>query len=148
MRLSASSVVLFLSLVIPFPASPQSLDNSDFKIEFSSAGITSLKRVHDKYDTDYIARGHAVGDLIIRYRATGGGTLLIVRPADGRNTGLVLGANRADATALGFDEGPVFPESYAYLEARGVAIEHGLLREEAASVMELYRREGGQIYNK
>src|SRR5436190_6203558 len=71
MRLPASSAVLFLSLMIPFPASPQSLDNSDFKIEFSSAGITSLKRVHDKYDTDYIARGHAVGDLIIRYRATG-----------------------------------------------------------------------------
>src|SRR5256885_1066343 len=71
MHLSASFAVLFLSLMIPFPASPQSLDNSDFKIQFSSAGITSLKRVHDKYDTDYIARGHAVGDLIIRYRATG-----------------------------------------------------------------------------
>src|SRR5947207_14990174 len=70
MRLPASSAVLFLSLMIPFPASPQSLDNSDFKIEFSSAGITSLKRVHDKYDTDYIARGHAVGDLIMRYRPT------------------------------------------------------------------------------
>ena len=31
---------------------------------------------------------------------------------------LVCGATREDATALGFDEGPVFPESYAYLESR------------------------------
>lgn len=61
---------------------------------------------------------------------------------------VVLGANRADATALGFDEGPVFPESYAYLDARGVSIERGLLRHEAAAVLELYRRQGGQIYNK
>ena len=61
---------------------------------------------------------------------------------------IVLGANRADASALGFDEGPVFPESYAYLEARGVEIERGLLRDDAQAVLELYRREGGQIYNK
>src|SRR5256885_16194367 len=71
MPLPASPAVFSPPLMIPFPASPQSLDNSDFKIQFSSAGITSLKRVHDKYDTNYIARGHAVGDLIIRYRATG-----------------------------------------------------------------------------
>ena len=32
---------------------------------------------------------------------------------------LVSGADRNDATALGFEEGPVFPESYAYLEERG-----------------------------
>ncbi len=60
---------------------------------------------------------------------------------------LVTGANRADASALDFDEGPVFPESYAYLEARGVAVVRGVLRREAAAVLELYRREGGPIYN-
>jgi tRNA(Arg) A34 adenosine deaminase TadA len=60
---------------------------------------------------------------------------------------LVTGADRADASALDFDEGPVFPESYAYLEARGVAIVRGVLRREAAAVMELYRRQGGVIYN-
>jgi tRNA(Arg) A34 adenosine deaminase TadA len=60
---------------------------------------------------------------------------------------LVTGADRADASALDFDEGPVFPQSYAYLEARGVAVVRGVLRREAAAVMELYRRQGGVIYN-
>jgi tRNA(Arg) A34 adenosine deaminase TadA len=60
---------------------------------------------------------------------------------------LVCGATREDATALGFDEGPVFPESYAYLESRGVTVVRGVLREEAAAVLELYRRSGGPIYN-
>jgi tRNA(Arg) A34 adenosine deaminase TadA len=60
---------------------------------------------------------------------------------------LVTGADRSDASALDFDEGPVFPESYAYLEARGVAVVRGVLRREAAAVMELYRRQGGEIYN-
>jgi tRNA(Arg) A34 adenosine deaminase TadA len=60
---------------------------------------------------------------------------------------LVTGADRADAIAVDFDEGPVFPESYAYLEARGVAVVRGVLRREAAAVLELYRRRGGVIYN-
>jgi tRNA(Arg) A34 adenosine deaminase TadA len=60
---------------------------------------------------------------------------------------LVYGANRADATALSFDEGPVFPESYAYLEERGISVVRDVLREEAAAVLELYRATGGPIYN-
>src|SRR6185436_13118253 len=60
---------------------------------------------------------------------------------------VITGAGRDDAAAVDFDEGPVFPESYAYLEARGIAITHGLLREEAAAVIELYRKQGGPIYN-
>jgi tRNA(Arg) A34 adenosine deaminase TadA len=61
--------------------------------------------------------------------------------------GLVCGAAKADATALGFDEGPVFPESWAYLERRGVRTARGVLRDEAAAVLELYRASGGAIYN-
>jgi tRNA(Arg) A34 adenosine deaminase TadA len=60
---------------------------------------------------------------------------------------IVCGAAREDATRLKFEEGPVFPESYKYLEDRGIKIEHGLLREEAREVMELYRAKGGKIYN-
>ena len=60
---------------------------------------------------------------------------------------MVTGADRDDATALSFEEGPVCPESYAYLEERGVTITRGVLRQEAAAVMELYRRQGGKIYN-
>jgi tRNA(Arg) A34 adenosine deaminase TadA len=61
--------------------------------------------------------------------------------------GLVSGASREDATAVGFDEGPVFAESWAYLERRGVRTARGVLRDEAAAVLELYRASGGAIYN-
>jgi tRNA(Arg) A34 adenosine deaminase TadA len=60
---------------------------------------------------------------------------------------LVCGAGRDDALRLGFDEGPVFPESYAYLEERGIQIVHGMLRDEANEVLELYRSSSGPIYN-
>jgi tRNA(Arg) A34 adenosine deaminase TadA len=60
---------------------------------------------------------------------------------------MVAGADRADASALNFDEGPVFPESYAYLEARGITVTRSVLRQEAAAVFALYRQQGGTIYN-
>ena len=60
---------------------------------------------------------------------------------------VVCGAHRDDARRLNFEEGPVFPESHAYLEARGVHIVHGVLRDEANAVLELYRAKKGIIYN-
>jgi tRNA(Arg) A34 adenosine deaminase TadA len=60
---------------------------------------------------------------------------------------LVCGAGRQDARALGFEEGPVFPESYRYLEDRGVEIVRGLLPEEARAVLKLYQERNGRIYN-
>lgn len=60
---------------------------------------------------------------------------------------VVCGAARQDATELRFEEGPVFPESYTYLEDRGIEIVHGVLRAEARGVLELYRSSGGEIYN-
>jgi tRNA(Arg) A34 adenosine deaminase TadA len=60
---------------------------------------------------------------------------------------IVCGAARDDATRLKFDEGPVFPESWRYLETRGVAVVRNVLREEARAVMELYRVKRGAIYN-
>lgn len=60
---------------------------------------------------------------------------------------LVCGAGRDDALRLGFDEGPVFPESYEYLEARGIRVVHGILRDEANAVLEMYRERQGPIYN-
>ena len=59
---------------------------------------------------------------------------------------VVASASRDDAMDLGFDEGPVFPESYRYLEERGIEIVRGVLREEARAVLDLYRSRGGQIY--
>jgi tRNA(Arg) A34 adenosine deaminase TadA len=60
---------------------------------------------------------------------------------------VVSGAAREDATRLGFEEGPVFAESYRYLEDRGIEFVRCVLREEARSVLELYRQSGGLIYN-
>ncbi|HVF40301.1 MAG TPA: nucleoside deaminase [Gemmatimonadaceae bacterium] len=60
---------------------------------------------------------------------------------------VVYGAAREDASLLNFEEGPVFPESYKYLEDRGLTIERNVLRDEARSVLELYRANSGRIYN-
>ncbi|MGH7719968.1 MAG: nucleoside deaminase [Gemmatimonadaceae bacterium] len=60
---------------------------------------------------------------------------------------LVFGALGEDVRRLGFEEGPVFPESHAYLEARGVGIVPGVCRDEAKEVLELYRQRGGEVYN-
>ena len=60
---------------------------------------------------------------------------------------IVCGAARDDATRLNFEEGPVFPESYKYLEDRGIEIVRQVLREEARAVLELYRSNNGKIYN-
>jgi len=60
---------------------------------------------------------------------------------------LECGALRDDAVRIGFDEGPVFPESWDYLEARGVRVRRGIRRAAAAAVLEEYRQGGGGIYN-
>jgi tRNA(Arg) A34 adenosine deaminase TadA len=61
---------------------------------------------------------------------------------------LVCGASTADAQAVGFDEGPK-PDSWvSVLERRGIAVQQGLLRAEAASVLRRYVERGGVIYGK
>jgi tRNA(Arg) A34 adenosine deaminase TadA len=60
---------------------------------------------------------------------------------------VVYGAGREDASRLNFEEGPVFPESYQYLEDRGIRIVGKVLRDEARAVLELYRARSGTIYN-
>lgn len=59
---------------------------------------------------------------------------------------VVYSATRQDASEL-FDEGPVFPASYEYLEARGIRFTRGVLRTEGRAVLELYRQRGGERYN-
>jgi tRNA(Arg) A34 adenosine deaminase TadA len=60
---------------------------------------------------------------------------------------IVCGAARDEASRLNFEEGPVFPQSYRYLEERGVAVVRNLLRDEARAVLEEYRARGGKVYN-
>jgi tRNA(Arg) A34 adenosine deaminase TadA len=61
---------------------------------------------------------------------------------------IVCGAGREDAAGLGFDEGPVFPESYRYLEDSGIEIVRGVLADEARAVFDLYRKRNGLVYNR
>ena len=60
---------------------------------------------------------------------------------------MICGATREDAEALQFDEGPVFPQSYSYLEDRGIEIVHGVCRTEAVDVLDLYLKSNGIVYN-
>lgn len=60
---------------------------------------------------------------------------------------LVCGATKNDAMAIGFDEGPVFEESYRYLEDRGIEVKRGVLQKEAAKVLQEYGKQG-IIYNR
>lgn len=50
----------------------QQLANNQFQLEFSAAGLRSLKHRQDVYDTDYILGGRALGDVVVRYRTAGG----------------------------------------------------------------------------
>jgi tRNA(Arg) A34 adenosine deaminase TadA len=60
---------------------------------------------------------------------------------------VVYGAAREDASRLNFEEGPVFPESYKYLEDRGIEIVRNVLRADARAVLDAYRANSGKIYN-
>jgi tRNA(Arg) A34 adenosine deaminase TadA len=60
---------------------------------------------------------------------------------------VVCAASYEDATALGFDEGPVTPQSWGYLEARGVEVVRGVEGGGARQVMRLYRKTRGLIYD-
>ena len=60
---------------------------------------------------------------------------------------LVSAAEGEDAREIGFDEGPVFEESYSYLEQRGVQIRRRFMREEGKAVLQSYLDRGGRIYN-
>jgi tRNA(Arg) A34 adenosine deaminase TadA len=60
---------------------------------------------------------------------------------------LVYGADREDALRLHFEEGPVFPASFRYLERHGIEIVADFLRDEARAVLDIYAARGGLIYN-
>ena len=60
---------------------------------------------------------------------------------------LVCAATKDDAMKIGFDEGPVFEQSYKYLEDRGIEVVRNVMRDEAAAVLKRYG-EIGVIYNR
>jgi tRNA(Arg) A34 adenosine deaminase TadA len=60
---------------------------------------------------------------------------------------LVCSATKADAGAIGFDEGPVFEQSYDHLEKAGVHVTRRVLQAEGAAILRRYG-EIGEIYNR
>ncbi|TYT75200.1 nucleoside deaminase [Desulfobotulus mexicanus] len=60
---------------------------------------------------------------------------------------VVCAAAAEDARAIGFDEGPVFDASYAYLENAGIRVIRHFMAEEGREVLESYSSKGGVIYN-
>lgn len=60
---------------------------------------------------------------------------------------VLCAATRDDAMAVGFDEGPVFDESWRYVAARNVEVQRGLRRADARAVLDLYVAKGGELYN-
>ncbi len=60
---------------------------------------------------------------------------------------LACGARAADATRIGFDEGPKPLEWEQELEARSITVLQDICGEKASAVLHQYCRNGGVIYN-
>ena len=60
---------------------------------------------------------------------------------------LICGARKKDAEAAGFDEGDKPDNWVRSLQRRGIVVQCGVLKSEAAAVLAHYSREGGAIYN-
>ncbi|MBV9181576.1 MAG: hypothetical protein JO356_09695, partial [Acidobacteria bacterium] len=64
-------LVLTILALPTLAAFSQNLGNEQFQLAFSSSGVSSLKRSHDLFDTDYILAGRTLGDVLLHYRAAG-----------------------------------------------------------------------------
>ena len=69
-RTAATGVAILIFAPILAVADGQ-LKDDNFAIQFGSRGITSVTRVNDTYDTEYISPGGVLGNVRIRYRSSG-----------------------------------------------------------------------------
>ena len=60
---------------------------------------------------------------------------------------LVCGARGEDAHRIGFDEGPKMKTWVKELEVRDISVLQDVCRKEAVSVLNMYQKSGGLIYN-
>lgn len=60
---------------------------------------------------------------------------------------VVYGAPAKYAREIGFDEGPVFPESWQYLQQKGIQLKTNVLADKARKVLLEYKNKQGIIYN-
>src|SRR5207302_1744873 len=65
--LTALACVAVHASVLP----AQTLSNYDFQISSSSTGLIGIHRLHDAYDTNYVAPGRTLGEVTIRYGQVG-----------------------------------------------------------------------------
>jgi hypothetical protein len=80
--------------------SGQPLANSSFEIRTAPFGLASLKRVHDRYDTDYIAGGRALGNVLVRFKS----------PADANwRTALYATGGSRDGQRVSYKVGAAIP---------------------------------------
>jgi tRNA(Arg) A34 adenosine deaminase TadA len=61
---------------------------------------------------------------------------------------LVCAATKEDVEAIGFDEGPKPDQWTSHLAKRGITTTEGVLRNEAARVLQKYADQGGHIYGR
>lgn len=59
----------FFAVVLMTVAGASAQEIPAFQLQYGPSGIGSLQKPQDKYATDYIQSGHALGDVTIRYRA-------------------------------------------------------------------------------
>lgn len=60
---------------------------------------------------------------------------------------VVWGAPSEVARNIGFDEGPVYEQSWSYLKSKGIEIVSGIKQKEAEENLYLYKQRNGAIYN-
>ncbi len=61
-------------------------------------------------------------------------------------TRLVCAAEKEDAEAIGFDEGPVVAASYEHLRRNGISVVREFLRDEGRNVLRMYAERRGREY--
>jgi hypothetical protein len=64
-------LAIVTALLLDVCVGQTTLKNEQFQVAGSDFGIASIKRVHDKFDTEYIAPGRSLGDVVVRYRQMG-----------------------------------------------------------------------------
>lgn len=60
---------------------------------------------------------------------------------------MICSATKDDAESIGFDEGPVYPQSYEKLKQAGIKVTLQVLRQDGAKVLNDYAAKVGIIYN-
>lgn len=59
---------------------------------------------------------------------------------------VVFGAPASMAREIGFDEGPIFPQSWEYLKNKGIEVQGPFLAEQAGAVLKTYKQAQKIIY--